>query len=554
MTSRSPPQTTKKLENSIQQSPSTSIPQSSSAPLVYNGQNSSREPSFIPSTIKPTPATTNKLTKEDEDLLFMDSDEASAASLARAAHQPPPSTSTLLSPLPLPQPQPGKKQSPLRSSAAADSSKEKPLSPSRGVMPSSSSTSPLATTTSPRPTYSGKQLPIVLQVASVQHPRKKQRKKRAAAAAVVSYNPENGSRAASRHSDEEGDENEQEQEFDTLDGFLSLQDQLLKLGLGHQDKDAPSAADGDLSSQQQQKQDPSQEQSSSTPPPPAFAYPPASEEDFDREKQKCLEILDLVMQNECSHYFLFPVDSEALGLPDYHVVVKKPQDLTSVKTRLEELTFGSLFITPSPSSTSLSAQQQIPLRSPLDVLIDGIGQTLQNCYLYNPKGTPIRKDAWFLIAYFDHLLHTHNTGRRVNWRLYWGIDDFRSHDKIVNDKRRGPKTRGRYAPRRDSISQRAVAAGGGAKAVPGGSAVGKRKRGSGIHRNPSNSSMPDALLDPHALSIGDYYEDGVVRKRRLNVGVFSRAVAGATLLHSILAASATSATTTHSHALSSSSI
>ena len=87
--------------------------------------------------------------------------------------------------------------------------------------------------------------------------------------------------------------------------------------------------------------------------------------------------------------------------------------------------------------------------------------------------------------------------------------------------------------------------------MPGGSAVGKRKRGSGIHRNPSNSSMPDALLDPHALSIGDYDEDGVVRKRRLNVGVFSRAVAGATLLHSILAASAT---TTHSHAHSSSSI
>lgn len=52
--------------------------------------------------------------------------------------------------------------------------------------------------------------------------------------------------------------------------------------------------------------------------------------------QKCLSIIDKLMNDKFGWVFRDPVDPIELGIPDYFNVVKQPMDLSLVKKKLED--------------------------------------------------------------------------------------------------------------------------------------------------------------------------------------------------------------------------
>ena len=364
------------------------------------------------------------------------------------------------------------------------------------------------------PVTSGKKLPLIMPP-----PQRKPRRKSSRPSTTPTFANTDGSNDAgapafatvpSAHSAVSGTVPFDLEEIDMEDNELHY-NLLQKLGLSF-DEDQDDEQEGTPVKPVQEVQ------------PAPFPYPAQSESDFSREKKICLAILSLLFQHDSSYSFQFPVDPTALGLPDYHQVITRPMDLTTVKSKIENMEF----IPPSSDSGIAPFME----RSPLDVLIDGTGQTLQNCYKYNPKGNPIRKDAWFLIAYFDSLLQSHLTRRKVNWRRYWGFDDFRSYEKIINDKRRGPN---RKSGRPSKAKIAAVTS-----------------TSKSMTRNTSHSSL---LSDPHnaesehqaslsSLYGGDYSHMNTShtpgpyghKKRRLNANAIlhSYPSASSSLLYSIL--------------------
>ncbi|KAH0788699.1 Bromodomain containing protein [Histomonas meleagridis] len=59
-------------------------------------------------------------------------------------------------------------------------------------------------------------------------------------------------------------------------------------------------------------------------------------------KEKCIEIMNKLMERPCSSLFLTPVNPERDGAPDYYNVVKKPVDLGTIKKRLEDDEYQSV--------------------------------------------------------------------------------------------------------------------------------------------------------------------------------------------------------------------
>ncbi|WZY88714.1 hypothetical protein YC2023_045449 [Brassica napus] len=84
------------------------------------------------------------------------------------------------------------------------------------------------------------------------------------------------------------------------------------------------------------------------------------------------------MKHRWSSVFNTPVDVLGLGLHGYHLIVKKPMDLGTVKTNLEKGFY----------------------RSPVDFASD-VSLTFTNALAYNPKGQDVYKMAEKLLSQFD---------------------------------------------------------------------------------------------------------------------------------------------------------
>lgn len=89
--------------------------------------------------------------------------------------------------------------------------------------------------------------------------------------------------------------------------------------------------------------------------------------------QKLQFILTDLIERPESEIFRDPVDFETLGLTDYPKIVKKPMDLGSIKTCLDNLTFKTV-----------------------RQCLDDIQLVWDNCKLYNMEGSEIYKIAMTL--------------------------------------------------------------------------------------------------------------------------------------------------------------
>ena len=78
----------------------------------------------------------------------------------------------------------------------------------------------------------------------------------------------------------------------------------------------------------------------------------------------CNEILRELFNKRHSAYawpFYKPVDASALGLHDYHTIIKKPMDLGTVKTKMDSRLYSSP-----------------------EQFAEDVRMIFKNCYVYNP--------------------------------------------------------------------------------------------------------------------------------------------------------------------------
>ncbi|XMA07754.1 hypothetical protein WAI453_000545 [Rhynchosporium graminicola] len=90
---------------------------------------------------------------------------------------------------------------------------------------------------------------------------------------------------------------------------------------------------------------------------------------FATELKFCEDVLTEVSKPkywQMNAAFMAPVDPVALGIPNYFAVIKKPMDLTTMKTKLN----GGQYSTASDFEKDMR-------------------QVLQNCYKFNPPGNPV---------------------------------------------------------------------------------------------------------------------------------------------------------------------
>ncbi|XP_010444571.1 PREDICTED: transcription factor GTE7 isoform X2 [Camelina sativa] len=96
----------------------------------------------------------------------------------------------------------------------------------------------------------------------------------------------------------------------------------------------------------------------------------------------CGQILVKLMKHKWAWVFNTPVDVVGLGLHDYHVIVKKPMDLGTVKLNLDK----GLYV------------------SPIDFATD-VRLTFNNAMSYNPKGQDVYIMAEKLLDHFDGMFN-----------------------------------------------------------------------------------------------------------------------------------------------------
>mmetsp|Transcript_13233 Transcript_13233/g.20784 ORF Transcript_13233/g.20784 Transcript_13233/m.20784 type:complete len:506 (+) Transcript_13233:221-1738(+) len=88
----------------------------------------------------------------------------------------------------------------------------------------------------------------------------------------------------------------------------------------------------------------------------------------------CEKMLESIMQDQFARlYFNVPVDPIKLGIPQYTQVVKKPMDLGTIKTRLENEYYDDL-----------------------DQMVEDINLVWDNAMLFNPPGTDVHECARIL--------------------------------------------------------------------------------------------------------------------------------------------------------------
>ncbi|XP_030381048.1 homeotic protein female sterile-like [Scaptodrosophila lebanonensis] len=78
------------------------------------------------------------------------------------------------------------------------------------------------------------------------------------------------------------------------------------------------------------------------------------------------KVLNFLWRSRWSQHFKKPVNSIVLGIPDYHKVVKRPMDLSTIKKRLENNYYWQA-----------------------DEALEDFQLLFNNCMLYNQEGTPV---------------------------------------------------------------------------------------------------------------------------------------------------------------------
>lgn len=94
----------------------------------------------------------------------------------------------------------------------------------------------------------------------------------------------------------------------------------------------------------------------------------------------CRQVLTKLLKHKLSWIFNKPVDAVAMGLHDYHQIIKRPMDLGTVKSNFAK----NLYALPEDFAA--------------DVRL-----TFNNAMLYNPKGDEVHKMAEQLLARFEEL-------------------------------------------------------------------------------------------------------------------------------------------------------
>ncbi|CAH9085301.1 unnamed protein product [Cuscuta europaea] len=97
-------------------------------------------------------------------------------------------------------------------------------------------------------------------------------------------------------------------------------------------------------------------------------------------RRRCSQILTKLMKHKFGWVFNTPVDYKGLGLHDYHLIIKHPMDLGTVKSRLDRYEYAT----------------------PLDFAAD-VRLTFKNAMCYNPKGQDVHAMAELLLNNFDDM-------------------------------------------------------------------------------------------------------------------------------------------------------
>lgn len=113
--------------------------------------------------------------------------------------------------------------------------------------------------------------------------------------------------------------------------------------------------------------------------------------------KRCNQILVKLMKHKAGWVFNVPVDAVSLGLHDYHLIIKNPMDLGTVKARLDKKEYKSL----------------------VDFASD-VRLTFDNARKYNPKGSDVHKMAETLTSLFEKLFGTAYTKFEAQHRLLVG--------------------------------------------------------------------------------------------------------------------------------------
>lgn len=99
---------------------------------------------------------------------------------------------------------------------------------------------------------------------------------------------------------------------------------------------------------------------------------------YEQAFKKCAVLLSKLMKHNHGWVFNSPVDAEALGLPDYHRIIRHPMDLGTVKSRLSKNWY----------------------KTPREFAED-VRLTFHNAMTYNPQGQDVHAMAEQLLQMFE---------------------------------------------------------------------------------------------------------------------------------------------------------
>eukprot|EP01083_Nonionella_stella_P034584 94651_1 len=105
---------------------------------------------------------------------------------------------------------------------------------------------------------------------------------------------------------------------------------------------------------------------------------PNSNNKVSEELQQCLALLDELTKQEDADAFLNPVDWEALKLPDYPVIIKKPMDLGTIRDNINDGKYDDAYD-----------------------FAEDVRLVWKNAKLYNTPGSPIYINAESLSQLFE---------------------------------------------------------------------------------------------------------------------------------------------------------
>ncbi|KAI8050928.1 hypothetical protein BDF22DRAFT_694042 [Syncephalis plumigaleata] len=96
------------------------------------------------------------------------------------------------------------------------------------------------------------------------------------------------------------------------------------------------------------------------------------------DRKRCMRILSKISSHPAALLFSRPVDPKLDGCPDYYNIIKNPMDLSTIRKKLESNTYTNK-----------------------DAFAADIRLMINNCFLFNPPGTPVYNQGMQLEDVFD---------------------------------------------------------------------------------------------------------------------------------------------------------